>query len=524
MKTEPFIAELDRAHAGRRRAQGTSAAVLAAWIAIIALYWQTVVGMAHIWTRSETFAHGWLVLPLALWVAWRSRDDLNWGAARPWWAGFALVALGGLAWLAGTLASALAVQQVAVVAMLQGAAIGILGPTLSRQLAFPLALLLFAAPVGEFLVPTLIDRTADFTVAALRATGIPVYREGAFFIIPSGAWSVVEGCSGIRYIVASLMAGLVYAHLAYRTLLRKAVFVAASIIVPLVANWLRAYLIVLVGHLSDNRLAAGVDHIIYGWLFFGLVMAFMFAFGAAWREPAAPVTTGAPAQRPAWRDPRMWRTHGHAFGVAAFGAVVIAAAWPVAADALVARIEAGAPTLSPLGGHAGWAPAPLAAEEWTPHFSGQRALLHQAFTRDGREVRLYVPYYRAQEQGRELVNSQNVVVHPSDARWRVAERGRMTLPWNGRDVTATLAEIAGADGRWTAADFYWIDGRVTTSEYVAAGLLLAAKLAGRGDDAAAVVLYTQATEPPAIAAETLARFAADYSSHIERTLADADAP
>ncbi len=523
MKTEPFIAELDRAHAGRRRALGAAAAVLAAWTAIVAVYWDTVVGMAHIWTRSETFAHGWIVLPLALWVAWRSREDVTWGAARPWWAGFALVALAGLAWLAGTLAAALAVQQLAVVLMLQGAAIGILGPTVARQLAFPIALLLFAAPIGEFLVPTLIDRTADFTVAALRATGIPVYREGAFFIIPSGAWSVVEGCSGIRYIVASLMAGLVYAHLAYRTMLRKAVFVAAAIVVPLVANWLRAYLIVLVGHLSDNRLAAGVDHLVYGWLFFGLVMALMFAFGAAWREPAGSAAPRSP-ERPAWADPRLWRTPGHAFGVAAFAAVLAAAAWPLASHAIVARIDASAPALPPLAGQRGWSPAPVPAGDWRPHFLGHRALLHQGFTRDGREVRLYLAYYRAQEQGRELVNSQNVVVHPADPRWRVASRSRIALPWNGHDAPATLAEVAGAEGRWLAADFYWIDGRITTSEYVAAGLLLAAKLAGRGDDAAAIVLYTPATEPPAAAAEALAGFAADLSPHIERLLAAADTP
>jgi len=39
--------------------------------------------------------------------------------------------------------------------------------------------------------------------------------------------------------------------------------------VPIIANWLRAYMIVMIGHLSGNKLAVGVDHLIYGWLFFG---------------------------------------------------------------------------------------------------------------------------------------------------------------------------------------------------------------------------------------------------------------
>jgi exosortase len=85
------------------------------------------------------------------------------------------------------------------------------------------------------------EHTADFTLAALRLTGIPVYREGQFFSIPSGNWSVV--CSGLRYLIASVTVGVLYAHLTYRSALRRALFIAASIVVPIVANWLRAYMI-----------------------------------------------------------------------------------------------------------------------------------------------------------------------------------------------------------------------------------------------------------------------------------------
>ena len=76
------------------------------------------------------------------------------------------------------------------------------------------------------------------------------------------------------------------------------VFVAISFLVPVLANWLRAYMIVMLGHLSGNKLAVGVDHLIYGWVFFGVVMLLMFWIGARWREdepkPAAvPLRTEA---------------------------------------------------------------------------------------------------------------------------------------------------------------------------------------------------------------------------------------
>ena len=139
-------------------------------------------------------------------------------------------------------------------------------------------------PLGEVLVPTLMDWTATFTVAALRASGVPVYQEGNFLVIPSGMWSIVEACSGLRYLIASLMVGCLYAYLSYRSPGRRVAFIAASLVLPIFANWLRAYMIVMLGHLSNNRLAVGVDHLIYGWIFFGLVMVLLLWIGSRWRE------------------------------------------------------------------------------------------------------------------------------------------------------------------------------------------------------------------------------------------------
>ncbi len=133
-------------------------------------------------------------------------------------------------------------------------------------------------------MPRLMDWTADFTVAALRLSGVPVYREGVHFVIPTGQWSVIEACSGIKFLIASLMAGSLYAWLMYRSTGRRLAFIAASIAVPIIANWLRAYLIVMVGHLSKNRLMTNEDHIVFGWILFGAIMLLLYWQAARWRE------------------------------------------------------------------------------------------------------------------------------------------------------------------------------------------------------------------------------------------------
>lgn len=271
-------------------------ALLAALVlgAVLLLYRDTAASMVGTWARSETFAHGFLVLPIVLWLVGRQRAHLARLAPVPARGALLPLCLAGLVWLAAKLAMVKVVAELALVGILVACVPALLGWQAARQLAFPLGFLFFAVPAGEFLIPSLMDLTAYFTVLGLRFSGIPVYQEGRDFIIPSGRWSVVEACSGIRYLISSLMVGTLFAYLNFRSPGRRLAFVGLSLLVPLAANWVRAYLIVMLGHFSGNELATGADHLIYGWLFFGVVILAMFAIGARWREPAVVAAVAEP--------------------------------------------------------------------------------------------------------------------------------------------------------------------------------------------------------------------------------------
>ena len=51
-------------------------ALLLLWLAVLLLYRDTALAMVQIWSRSDTFAHAFLVPPISLWLAWRKRDTL----------------------------------------------------------------------------------------------------------------------------------------------------------------------------------------------------------------------------------------------------------------------------------------------------------------------------------------------------------------------------------------------------------------------------------------------------------------
>jgi exosortase/archaeosortase family protein len=109
------------------------------------------------------------------------------------------------------------------------------------------------------------------------------------------------------------MVGTLFAYLHYRSNRRRWIFAAVAIAVPIVANWVRAYLIVMLGHVSGNKIAVGVDHLIYGWLFFGLVMGLMYAIGMLWSErsvatAAAPSPRGASNAAPSRGGEAFWTT------------------------------------------------------------------------------------------------------------------------------------------------------------------------------------------------------------------------
>lgn len=483
--------------------------LLIAWL--IYWYWDTAAAMVGIWYRSETYAHAFLVPPITLWLIWRQRAALL--AEQPRTSRLLAVPVAGttLAWLLGELTAVNALTQFALVATLVLAIMALLGFSVSKRLAFPLAFLFFSVPFGDFMMPKLMEWTAAFTVLALRATGIPVYQEGLQFVIPSGRWSVVEACSGIRYIIASVTVGTLFAYLNYTSLRRRLLFIAVSLVVPVIANWLRAYMIVMLGHLSGNRIATGVDHLIYGWLFFGVVILIMFLIGARWSEPeAAPKPPAEAAAPPAPATARAW--------LAAFAIALIAAAGPLAFIAIDRADRAGPVTLAALPPPAGWQEGGD-LPSWKPDFSGAAVELQTSFQRDDQNVGLYIGYYRKQDYRNKLVTSTNTLAASTNKQWTVVARDTVVPATAGLPAQVAAADLlmigSSPEVRLRAWQWYWIDGRLTASDANAKLLAALSRLSGRGDDAAVVILYAPATT----AASALPVFAVAAAPEINRLLA-----
>lgn len=480
-------------------------AFVIAILAPFAFYFDTARSIVSIWNSSETFAHGYIILPIALFLIWQRRESLRDIALAPWWPGLALLVLCGFAWLLAELGGVQVVRQYALAAMLPIICVTVLGLRLAAAIAFPLFFLLLAVPFGDAFIEPLIRFTADFTVNALQLTGIPVWRDGANFVIPSGSWSVVTACSGVRYLIASFTLGCLYAYLTYKSPVRRFFFILLSIFVPIAANGMRAYMIVMIGHLSGMQLAVGVDHLIYGWLFFGLVMVLMFWLGSFWREDNDSAsqngrTESSDTETVKQTEKRSERPH---LIMAALSVLACLAIWPWYANHILQMETTRIATLDRFT--SAWTPAEPFTE-WQPHFFPANAELRRFYRNETHSVGVSILYYRNQNPRSMLISSTNQLVAEDDLHWKRLNSSMHTETMAGQELRLRETVIEGSSGRLLVWAWYWVGGKVTINDYFGKLLQAKDKLMMNGDDGAAIMLFTPYDDNREIARAALRQF------------------
>ena len=248
------------------------------------LYFSTLVGMVEVWGSSETYKHCFFILPVVLYLLYERRAEFAHVQIKPnYWVLLALLLVQVINMFSELLGINLFTHASAYLSLVLIVWL-CFGNQFVYRFAFPLFFLGFTIPFGDELVPVLQDITAYLTVEMLQLVGIPIYREGLYLYIPNGTFLVAEACAGIRFLIASFALGTLFAYLNYKTRWKIVAFVCASLIVPIIANGIRAFGIVVIGYLSDMEHATGADHLVYGWFFFAFVLLLLFGLGQIGRE------------------------------------------------------------------------------------------------------------------------------------------------------------------------------------------------------------------------------------------------
>jgi len=298
-------------------------------LALGAVFNREVSAAIQTWIDSTAYNHCFLVIPIVAYLLWDRHPDLRGVPIRGWKPAIVLAVPVALVWLLAERLGIMEGRQLAAVTFMQLLFLAVLGTRFCRAVAGPLLYLYFLVPFGEFLTPQLQDITTWFVRNGLEILGVPAYIDGYVIEIPQGTFFIAEACAGLRFLIASIAFGCLYALIIYRGPVRRAVFIIISILVPIVANGFRAIGIVYLGYLLDSAQAAAADHIIYGWVFFSFVILVLIVLGLPFRQDHLKTRSGppeAPGPAAGWR----------AAAVAGAGLIAVACAGPALSAVLAA--------------------------------------------------------------------------------------------------------------------------------------------------------------------------------------------
>lgn len=249
------------------------------------LYNQAFLDMISIWGASKTYEHGFLIIPISLWVAWLQRHHFMAQPQRIAWLPIFLLPLPNLLWLIGYAADLALFEHVAAVTSFQLILWALLGTPRAKVMWFPIAYLVFCIPFGEELIAPLQQITATLAIFFLQLAKIPALHEGLSITIPNGHFYVAEACSGIRFLISSLALGCLFAYFQFTKVWKRIAFIGFSFIFPIIANGIRAAGIIMIGYYTDMAHATGADHLIYGWVFFSIIIFCIFLVANRFADP-----------------------------------------------------------------------------------------------------------------------------------------------------------------------------------------------------------------------------------------------
>jgi exosortase len=254
-------------------------ALVATAIAFAVLFAQPFANTTATWWNDPEAGHGLLLVPLALYLAWRRGLDPD-------------VTPNGALGL-GILAIAVATRYVAALAadpflsrsamFLALAALVIYTWGMRQVLAWwlPASLLALSVPLpdavlGSLALPLQL-KASSLGAALLSWRGLPVHLDGNVIRLPGHDLFVTEACSGLRSLTALLSIGVLLGGVFLRSPWARIAIVALAIPVAVVVNGIRVFITGFLVAFVDPSLADGFTHITEGWLLFLVAFAILAA-------------------------------------------------------------------------------------------------------------------------------------------------------------------------------------------------------------------------------------------------------
>lgn len=265
-------------------------ALIAACFALA--FHSTLSGLLNVWARSEDYSHGFLIIPISLYLIWRKRQELATLKIYSSKSGLAIIVTSLFLYLFSILGGIATLASVAMVFTIFGIVIYLYGYEVTKRLAFPLFFLFFMIPVPSqiyaSLTITLQLLVTKISTMILAFTGMPVLAEGNLVLLPNNKLRVVNACSGLRSMTSILTLSALFGYLMLNSFWSKFLLFLSGIPISIFVNIIRIVLLAVLSHFFTMDIGSEPFHSLMGITIFIFAISFLFAFKSllSWTEKA----------------------------------------------------------------------------------------------------------------------------------------------------------------------------------------------------------------------------------------------
>ncbi len=426
-----------------RTAVSPAILLIAGLLLAFPLYYPTLDSFFNIWTAPDSDqSHGFLLFAVCLYIfyeEWKARKDRL--SVKPRYLGLIGIIVLSLFWMMSGLVYVESLQQALFIAILAMIIFSFLGLKDGVPFYFPVLLLLSVVPVWKVLAPYLQTGTAVTVGHMLQASGITSVREGYLLIIPEGTFEVAEFCSGLRYQIVGITISLLYARQSGFYLKETIAYVAFASLLAFVANLMRVYSVVVIGHLSNMESQIVHDHNMLGWTIFG-VFILIYLWGSQRYLPIRSAIEQVEGDGIKLADGS--RRRNLRFTALVFFATLTGPA--LAFFYMSGGAETDSSTVELPGKIADWRLVENKLTSWKPDWLQGNSVVEGRYSEGAHRVDVFLSRFSSQEQGREAISVLNEV-YDSDVWSRIYRRVTDLGLVNGRNliVEETRLKAAGSD-------------------------------------------------------------------------------
>ena len=247
---------------------------------VFVAYLPVLSGLFRVWSTSDDYSHGFIILPIFFFILWKKREQLAAVEVRPSVYGFGFLLLGIAAYLFARQTGIATLASLSILPVVAGIIVFIYGWEMLRICGFPLFLLLFMIPVPAQIYSSM-TIPLQFLVTKASAwlatsAGVPLLRLGNVIHLPEATFEVVQACSGMRSLMTLAALGAIVGYFMLNSNVVRFLLMFLALPIAVIVNIFRVFSMVVADYHFGINLVDGPIHEAFGLFIYALALVLFF--------------------------------------------------------------------------------------------------------------------------------------------------------------------------------------------------------------------------------------------------------